>query len=115
MWRLLIGSLALAFAVIPANAHDPEGVWDDWFELQRNKHGASCCELSHAHFVNDGDWKISGQRYQVRVGELWYSIEDWQLLKPARPNPTGKAILWYHDPSAEWGLYILCFTPSHQS
>jgi len=106
--------LAIGIIAIPASAHDPQGVWDDWFIAQRNKRGASCCELSHAHILSDDDWKVSGKSYQVRVGDRWYGIKDWQLLKPARPNPTGKAILWYDHPVGEPGVEILCFTPSQE-
>src|SRR6476659_10476481 len=100
MWRFLGVCLALCIVVIPANAHDPTGLWNDWYVLQKNKRGASCCELSHAHLLTDHDWRIRGKQYQVRFGEQWIDIEDWQLLKPAQPNPTGKAILWYIDPVA---------------
>lgn len=115
MWRPLISCLVLAFVVIPASAHDPAGIWDDWFVAQRNKRGVSCCELSHAHVLNDDEWTISGKRYQVRFKGQWFAIEDWQLLRPAQPNPTGKAILWYLNPTAEPGFYITCFTPSQES
>jgi len=114
MWRPFMACLALAIA-IPASAHDPAGIWDDWFVAQRNKRGVSCCELSHAHVLNDDEWTISGKRYQVRFNGQWFAIEDWQLLRLAQPNPTGKAILWYLNPTAEPGFYITCFTPSQES
>jgi len=77
--------------------------------------GASCCNGSDARFVSDDDWRISGNLYQVRIGSKWFDIEDWQLLKPVPPNPTGRAIIWHSNPEFEGGFYIRCFTPSHES
>jgi len=107
--------LALAIVAMPARAHDPDGAWNWWFLMQRNTRGTSCCNGSDAHFLNDDDWRISGKRYQVRVGGQWLDVEDWQLLKPVQPNPTGKAIIWYGDPEHEPGFYVRCFTPSQES
>jgi len=115
MWRALMASLALALFISPTKAHDPDGVWNWWFMLQKNTRGASCCNGSDARFLKDDDWRISGKRYQVRIGGQWVDVEDWQLLKPAQPNPTGKAIIWYSDPEHELGFYIRCFTPSQES
>lgn len=115
MRRLLIGGLALALVVIPADAHDPGGIWNGWFMLQRNMRGTSCCTGVDAHILSDDDWRIRGKRYQVNIGGKWLDIEDWQLLKPTHPNPTGKAIIWYSNPEFEGGVYIRCFTPSHES
>ena len=115
MWCALMASLALALFVSLADAHDPDGAWNWWFMLQKNTRGASCCNGSDARFLKDDDWRISGKRYQVRIGGQWVDVEDWQLLKPAPPNPTGKAIIWYGDPEYEPGLYIRCFTPSQES
>jgi len=116
MWRRpLLACLALALFGSPADAHDPDGAWNWWFVLQRNTLGTSCCNGSDAHFLNDDDWRISGKRYQVRISGQWLDVQDWQLLKPAQPNPTGKAIIWYGDPKHEPGFYIRCFTPSQES
>jgi hypothetical protein len=82
--------------------------------LQKNTRGTSCCNGSDARFLNDDDWRISGKRYQVRIGGQWLEVEEWQLL-PTHPNPTGKAIIWYNDPQHEPGFYIRCFTPSQES
>ena len=115
MWRLLMASLALALVVSPADGHDPDGAWNWWFVLQRNMRGNSCCNGSDARFLSDDDWRISDKHYQVRIGGQWLDVEDWQLLKPAQSNPTGKAIIWYGDPEHELGFYIRCFTPSQES
>ena len=112
--RALLAGTAAAFVALSATAHDPEGKSDYWMFLQRNMRGASCCDISHAHFLKEEDWKNGGKHYQVRVGDRWYDIEDWQMLKPADPNPTGKAILWYSG-DAEGYVIIFCFTPSHET
>ena len=110
-----MASLALALFVSLADAHDPDGAWNWWFMLQKNTRGASCCNGSDARFLKDDDWRISGKRYQVRIGGQWVDVEEWQLLRPAPPNPTGKAMIWCGDPEYEPGLYIRCFTPSQES
>ena len=115
MWRPLLACLALAFFVSPADAHDPDGAWNWWLMLQKNVRGTSCCNGSDARFLSDDDWRIEGKRYQVQIRGKWLDIEDWQLLKPVQPNPTGKAIIWYSNPEFEAGFFIRCFTPSHES
>ena len=112
MLRPILAGLALASFAVAATAHDPDGIWDYWFLKQRNMRGASCCELSHAHILKDEDWRNGRKHYQVRVGDRWFDIKDWQMLKPAEPNPTGKAILWYNDQVGNFVVY--CFTPSHE-
>jgi hypothetical protein len=117
MRRPLTTCFALSLSIIPASAHDPNGVYDDWFVQQRNKHGTSCCDLSHAHVLKDDDWHIRDKRYQVRVGDRWLNIEDWHLLRRGEPNPTGKAILWFNEIGYEAGglqIQLFCFTPSQE-
>ena len=110
----VVSGIALAFVAIAASAHDPEGKWDYWFLLQRNVRGASCCDGSHAHILKDEDWRNGGENYQVRIGDRWHAIEDWQMLKPTGPNPTGKAIVWYGNMGGG-AFFIYCFTPSHET
>jgi hypothetical protein len=110
MAAIILATVAFA---ISARAHDPDGKWNDWFGRQKNVRGASCCALSHAHFVRDEDWRNGGKHYQVRINDRWHDVEDWQMLQPAAPNPTGKAILWYNDIGGN--LLIYCFTPSRET
>ena len=115
MARAFMAGIAsvLVLATIGALAHDPDGKWDDWFVGQKNVRGASCCDVSHAHFVKDEDWRNGGKHYQVRIKDRWHDVEDWQMLQPSTPNPTGKAILWYNDIGGTF--LIFCFTPSHET
>ena len=108
-------TLILVALAISARAHDPYGRWEDWFLVQKNMRGASCCDISHAHYLQEKDWRSDGEHYQVRVFDQWFDIEDWQMLKRVQPNPTGRAILWYSPPLDEGGFLILCFTPSHET
>jgi len=105
--------LALLVLAISARAHDPDGKWDEWFLLQRNVRGASCCDISHAHYVKDEDWRSDGKHYQVRVGDRWHDVEDWQMVKPKGANPTGNAVLWYND--VQGNFLIFCFTPANET
>jgi hypothetical protein len=111
--RAIVASIAGVFLALTASAHDPEGRWDDWFVLQRNMRGGSCCNVSHAHYLKDEDWRNGDRHYQVRIKDRWYDIEDWQMLKPADPNPTGHAVLWYNDIGGTFLIY--CFTPSRET
>ena len=113
MVRAIMAGVAAALVALGATAHDPEEKSDYWFLLQRNMRGASCCDGTHAHILKDEDWKNGGKNYQVRIGDRWYTIEDWQMLKPASPNSTGKAILWYGNLGDDFFIY--CFTPSHET
>ena len=51
MLRPILAGLALACFAVAASAHDPEGIWDYWFLMQRNMRGVSCCDVSHAHIL----------------------------------------------------------------
>src|SRR5438309_11126651 len=55
--RAIVAGIAGVFLALTASAHDPERGWDDWFVLQRNMRGGSCCNLSHAHYLKDEDWR----------------------------------------------------------
>jgi hypothetical protein len=114
MLRLLIAGIALAFVALAASAHSLDEQWGYWFLIQRNMRGASCCDISHAHALKEEDWRNRGKHYQVRINDRWYDVEDWQMLKPADPNPTGNAILWYNDIGGG-AFFIYCFTPSHET
>jgi len=64
------------------------------------------------YHTNDEDWRNGGKHYQVRLHDRWHDVEDWQMLRPAAPNPTGKAILWYNHIGGTFLIY--CFTPSQE-
>jgi hypothetical protein len=113
MLRAIMLSMAITLVALVASAHDPEGRWDYWFLIQRNLRGASCCDRSHAHILKDEDWKNGGKHYQVRIDDRWYDIQDWQMLNPSDPNPTGNAILWYSVIAGDFVIY--CFTPGRET
>ena len=114
MPRTIMTGIAVVFIGLAANAHDSEGKWDAWFARQNNMRGGSCCKLSHAHVIQDEDWKTWGKDdYEVRINDRWYIVEEWQMLKPADPNPTGHAILWYDNIGGFINIY--CFIPSWET
>ena len=110
---LLVTVLASALLAISARAHDPDGKWGYWFLMQRNIRGTSCCDISHAHYLKEEDWRSDGKHYQIKVGDRWRDVEDWQMVKPVESNPTGNAILWYNESGGNF--VIFCFTPSHET
>jgi hypothetical protein len=102
--------------VIPtsAHAHDPSHQYTDWFQKQRNQSGYVCCDGSDAHYLGPDDWTSAKGNYRVRIKGMWFDVDDSQMLRPdGGPNPTGKAILWYH--LNEFGFSIRCFTPQYDS
>lgn len=105
----------LAFAM-PAFARDPAGRWrnspyHDWFTHAQNKWGEACCADSDAHVLLDGDWRMTGKGYSVRLGKTWYQIDRDQVIYG---NPTGRPVVWYYSSTAN-GPIIYCFSPGTES
>jgi hypothetical protein len=100
----------------PPNS-DPNTPIAKWFARQYNMRGGSCCGEADGHRLNDNQWRIAGNHYQVQIDNVWYPIEDWQLRRDVNDaNPTGQAIVWYnYDRSKYNGTQIYCFTPGWQS
>ena len=113
---LIVVLCIFAFQAWGHDATHPE--WDAWFVRQHNMRGTSCCDLSHAHYVKDGDWGIAGQHYWVIVEGNRYVLDDEQVVrtKPDDPNPTERALVWYakntNAYNKEEHTYIYCFLPS---
>jgi hypothetical protein len=116
MQRILfaLATFILPLLVPPALAHDPTGQWSNsphhaWFANAANKLGEPCCAKSDAHVLENGDWRMTRNGYQARVGASWYSIDQSQLVFG---NPTGHAVLWY-TPTTR-GPVISCFSPGSE-
>ena len=97
-----------------AHAHDPSNRYTDWFQKQHNRSGYVCCDGSDAHYLRPDEWTRVKGNYRVRIKGVWFDIEDGQMLRSdGGPNPTGQALLWYHQ--TEFGFSIRCFTPQYES
>ena len=106
-----VSSLILS---LTARAHDPSDHYTDWFKNQRNQGGYVCCDGSDAHYLGSDEWTRVKGNYRVRIGGIWFDVEDSQMLRSdGDPNPTGNAILWYDV--HEFGFNIRCFTPQYES
>ena len=107
---IFAGNLVLA----SAQAHDPAHQYTEWFQKQRNQSGYVCCDGSDAHYLGPDEWTSAKGSYRVRIRDVWFDIEDSQMLRPdGGPNPTGQAVLWYQP--VEFGVSIRCFTPQYES
>src|SRR5262249_38521049 len=95
MIRGIVAAITLAvFALaIAARAHDPYGRGGDWFLVPKNMRGASCCDISHAHYLQEEDWRSDGEHYQVRVFDQWFDIEDWQDGSLQKPRGFGGFVI----------------------
>ncbi len=81
-----------------------------WFEAQHSISGAWCCDVSDGHMLADSEWRVIGEKYEVRINGKWIEILPGQLRDPSGGfNPTGQAVVWYV--SGEWGVRIYCFAP----
>lgn len=105
---ILAAFLAGASAAIAA---PPEGLKLDpgisaWFKTVRNpnldRFGGVCCDQSDGHILADGDWRASGDGYEVRHQGQWRQVPAKAVIDRIE-NPTGGAVVFiYRDE-------VLCF------
>jgi len=114
----MVAALAIATAcgafASPPPGTDLNSAIHKWFEEQHvpsgdPQAGMSCCSYSDGHILEEEDWRIRDQHYEIRVGEGWYRVRDTQVL--STNNPTGKPVAWYNKYSS--GVVIFCFTPGY--
>lgn len=117
--RLAVGALALLgvamFAGWMAHGAPPPGTdlsspVHQWFERQRNMRGVNCCSISDGHVIDNDEWRVVGDRYEVLINGEWHRVLPEKLRDPAGgPNPMGKAVVWYT--TAFGPVMIYCFSP----
>lgn len=99
---------ATATAAPPPNA-DPSLA--SWFRSLTNPvAGLSCCAESDGHILRASDWRVNGDRYEIRVGDSWWLVPPESVLNHV-PNPTGGAVAFWeahrHDTNEAPKIY--CF------
>jgi hypothetical protein len=103
--------MAVAARAAPPPNADP--ALHAWFEAQHSVEGRWCCNISDGHILDDDDWQIVGDGYQVKIAGEWWGIPAAAMRDPhGGSNPTGHAIAWYN-----WGPHgpaIYCFAPGFE-
>jgi hypothetical protein len=93
---------------------DPDGSISAWSAEQRNMLNGSCCGALHdEHLLNDDEWRMTDNGYQVWVEGQWRDVDPDHMRRPDTPNPTRSAIVWWDLSYLEGKpvLRILCFAP----
>lgn len=100
-----------ALAAPPPNA-DPSLA--PWFRSLKSPvyDGMSCCAEADGHILRDGDWRIVGNRYEVKIHGKWRIVPPRAVLNRA-DNPTGGAVAFY--PPGIRNPPIYCFVRPAES
>lgn len=83
----------------------------DWFEHQTS-HGGNrlCCSIADGHVLNEEQWRVRGNVYQVYIEGAWHDVPKDAMIDPGKgANPLGKPIVWYGYTGGE--PRIDCFAP----
>jgi hypothetical protein len=95
------------FAAPPPDANPRRHAW---FERQYSVAGTWCCNSADGHVLDDSDWRILDQHYEVRLAGAWFVVPLDAMRDPrGGPNMIGRAVVWYVITEA--GLDIKCFAP----
>jgi hypothetical protein len=90
-------ALALASLLILVHEH---GEHADYFRsLTVPLTGGSCCHDRDCNFTDD--WRITGDRYEVRHEGKWLPVPPDRVL--SKPSPTGRAVACVLDGK------VICF------
>jgi len=105
---VLFCSSGSAAGAPPPNADPALG---PWFRSLTTPGGMSCCAEYDGHVLGDGDWRINGDHYEVRIAQVWRVVPSEAVLNRV-DNPTGGAVAFYAptadaDPSVP--TKIFCF------
>jgi hypothetical protein len=105
---IILGTAALICFAGYAWAHDPSGKYTAWLMEQTNQNNGSCCDGTDSIFLEDDQWRIAGDHYQVFYAASWHDVPSWALTQ-SKENITGKAVLWL------WAGRPQCFKPGYLS
>jgi hypothetical protein len=112
-WFVAFLLVALPCLAVPPPAADLNGPLHAWFDHQHSVTGSWCCKLADGYILADGDWRISGDHYEVWINNIWLSVPPTSLRDPlGGPNLTGHAVVWWTQVGHE--TVILCFAPGNE-
>lgn len=104
MTRIIPALVALGLLIPPAQAHLTYLAADDpinlWLGRQYSAEGSWCCNTADAHLYYGGyDINPDGSVTLPLDGGGTVVVPKERVLayNPRDPNPTGAAVLWYHD------------------
>ena len=102
----------VAYSQAHAREHFPgqyaNAPYHEWYELQRNKAGSSCCHEADAHdYYGDYTMNPDGS-VDIKKGKTIVHIEPYKVLDG--PNPVGHPVWWFVD-YGNWGITSYCFAP----
>lgn len=96
----LCALLSIGIGLWALQAHSrPPAVTDPtlapWFRSLRNPvTDISCCDTADGHILADHEWRIQGNKYQIRVNGEWQDVPPEAVLDHIG-NPTGGAVAFY--------------------
>ena len=110
MFLGLLAALALGIltgmASRQAHGHDSTGQYTKWMMQQHNTRNGQCCDGHDGYLLDDNEWRIVGNHYEVFYNSTWHEVPDWAMLRTPDNNPTGRAVLWI------WRGEPNCFAPA---
>lgn len=101
----------------------PDPILHKWFETQHAVGWVSesgvpiqpwCCDISDGYILEDHEWRMVSNTYQVSIRGKWYTIDAQKMVDPSGgPNPTGAAVVWYnvYQVDGNESIVIYCFAP----
>lgn len=89
----------------------------DWMERQYSNGGMQnggikCCIPSEFKLLQDDEWRMRGEKYQVRISGSWYDVHPHRMWRhdPEDPSPYGYHAFVFYEVLA-YGTVIYCFYP----
>jgi hypothetical protein len=103
---IVLGACLICFGFAqPSHAHDqqhPE--WIEWLMSQKNQYNGECCTGQDVTVLEDKEWAMKKDHYEVLVGRNWVPVPSWAITM-RHDNITGSALLWV------WQGHVQCFKP----
>jgi hypothetical protein len=104
-------ALIAACAATAALAHDPQHHVDgptlNWFQELQNQRGWPCCDGTDGTRLEDPDWRMVEDKYQVRLEGVWRDVPPEALI--TQRNRVGYAMVWVmHN-------IVRCFMPGTET
>ncbi len=101
---MLAGLVIIAIGVADrARGQDRQGL-REWFNSLRNQVNVQCCMDFDGRSLEEADWRIAGDKYQVSVEGKWIDVPPEALVTV--PNRLGRAHLWL-----KYDGGVRCFIP----
>lgn len=111
IWSLgLPALLVAAMYALGAQAHDPEGKYNDWFLAQTQEESpAKCCGLAEEHGGDAHYVEVisDGKDHYVFIEGIANPVLYPGPVNPYHYNATGRNVVWYHKVENSITFYCL--------